>query len=381
MGAAAPRTPAAQQVAVGLSGGVDSAVAALRLRDLGYDVRGIFMKNWEEDDEGTFCSAAEDLADAQSVCVRLGIELRAVNFATEYWDRVFQTFLSAHRRGLTPNPDVLCNREIKFREFHLFAMDLGAQSVATGHYARVEHRSDGSVLCKARDPSKDQTYFLYAIDQEALARTIFPLGDLLKTEVRDIAEAAGLAVAAKRDSTGICFVGERPFREFLARFVRREAGPIYDANGNRIGTHEGAMFYTIGQRQGLGIGGHSQGSGAPWYVCAKNLEDNSLTAVQGNKHPALYRSRLVASDLHWIQGHPPALPLMCKAKIRYRQVEQPCRVLRLDAASVEVVFDDPQWAVTPGQSVVFYDGDVCLGGGTIEADHDKPNGGPESNEP
>ncbi|MEM7255239.1 MAG: tRNA 2-thiouridine(34) synthase MnmA [Pseudomonadota bacterium] len=358
-------TAARHTIVAGMSGGVDSSVAAMLLRNAGYDVTGVFMKNWEEDDDG-YCAAAEDLADVESVCRRLSIPLRTVNFATEYWDRVFEQFVLEHERGLTPNPDILCNREIKFREFHYFAMDLGVEQVATGHYARTAPIGHQTALLKARDESKDQTYFLYAVDQVSLARTVFPLGELLKSDVRRLAADAHLAVATKRDSTGICFVGERPFREFLSRFVSASPGPIVNEQGAEIGTHPGAIYYTIGQRQGLGIGGQTAGSGDPWYVAEKDLPNNRLLVVQGNTHPRLYHDRLRAGELHWISGIAPALPLVCNAKVRYRHREQPCEVRAVDEAHVEVRFESPQWAVTPGQSVVFYDGEICLGGGTIE---------------
>ena len=351
-------------IAIGLSGGVDSAVAALRLKTLGFDISAIFMKNWEEDDND-HCMAAEDLIDATLICEHLGIPLHTVNLASEYWDRVFCRALDGYQRGLTPNPDILCNREIKFQEFHLFAMDLGANQIATGHYARTARMKGNPVLLKARDESKDQSYFLYAIEKAALSRTLFPLGELLKTEVRKLAEATGLHIAQKRDSTGICFIGKRPFGEFLARFIPQQPGLIKTAEGEVLGAHQGVGFYTIGQRQGLGVGGCKAGTGDAWYVAAKEVEKNTLIVVQGHRHPALYTTHLQADEIHWISNQTPQYPFTCRAKIRYRQTEQPCLVSYIDTENIEIHFKEPQWAITPGQAVVFYDGDICLGGATI----------------
>ena len=353
-----------RKVIVGLSGGVDSAVAALRLKEAGYRVQGLFMKNWEEDDDADYCAAAEDLADARQVAERLDIELLTVNFSAEYWDRVFAHFLAEYRAGRTPNPDVLCNREIKFKAFLDHALDLGAEAIATGHYAGVRHSDGEYQLLRAADENKDQTYFLYMLGQRALAHALFPLQDLRKDEVRRIAEAAGFANARKKDSTGICFIGERRFRDFLSRYLPASPGPIESLEGERLGTHQGLMYYTIGQRQGLGIGGRAGRDPAPWFVVEKDLERNVLRVAQGHDHPALLRDRLVAEQLHWVAGHPPAERFECLARCRHRQPLQPCTVeLRDDTA--EVRFAQPQRAVTPGQSVVFYQDDRCLGGGII----------------
>jgi tRNA-specific 2-thiouridylase len=349
------------RVVVGMSGGVDSAVAALLLKRAGHDVTGVFMKNWEEDDTRGHCTAAEDLAAARAVCEVLGVPLRTVNFSAEYWDRVFRYFLAEHRAGRTPNPDVLCNREIKFRAFLEHALALGAERIATGHYARVAERGGRARLFKARDANKDQTYFLHAVPGAALARTLFPLGELLKPQVREIARAAGLPNFDRHDSTGICFIGERNFREFLARFLPAQPGEIRTLAGALKGRHDGLMYYTLGQRQGLGIGG----AGEPWYVVGKDLVRNTLYVAQGGEHPALYRQSLTAGELHWI-AEAPAAPLRLHARMRYRQPEQDC-LLEMREGCAHVRFDAPQRAVTPGQSVVFYLGDECLGGGVIEA--------------
>jgi len=352
-----------ERVFLGLSGGVDSAVAALLLQQRGYDVTAVFMKNWEEDDSPEYCAAAEDLAVAEAVCGQLGIPLRRVNFASEYWDRVFAHFLHEYRAGRTPNPDVLCNREIKFKAFLEYALDQGADRIATGHYADVHQCHGGYYLGKAADADKDQTYFLYAIEQAALARSLFPLAGLTKLQVRQLARDAGLPNHARKDSTGICFIGERRFRDFLARYLPATPGEIHDLQGRLKGAHQGLMYYTIGQRHGLGIGG----PGEPWYVAAKDLDRNHLIVVEGHDHPALYHDSLRAIELHWISGRPPALPHDCTARIRHRQPEQPCRVEATTDGRVRVRFTTPQWAIAPGQSVVFYDGDLCLGGGIIEA--------------
>ena len=370
-----PPPPHDTPVIVGLSGGVDSAVCAFLLRQRGYDVRGLFMKNWEEDDRQGYCAAARDLADAEGICQRLDIPLRTVNFSTEYWERVFQDFLQELRRGHTPNPDVSCNREIKFQAFFEHALRLGGQYIATGHYANItagkNDRGEGQFhLSKGRDPDKDQSYFLYTLGQNALSKTLFPLGTLPKSEVRRIARAARLPVHDKKDSTGICFIGERPFKAFLSRYIAPRPGDIESAEGKVIGRHDGLAYYTLGQRQGLGIGGRRGASPEPWYVGAKDTQRNVLVAVQGRNHPMLYRSTLMAEQLHWIAGAPPPFPLRCRAKVRYRQPEQPCEVIGTEGEDGEdercqVRFDQPQWAVTPGQSVVFYRGEECLGGGII----------------
>ena len=353
-----------QRVIVGLSGGVDSAVAALLLQRQGYAVEGLFMKNWEEDDREEYCTAAEDLRDAQAIADRLGITLHTVNFSTEYWDRVFETFLHEYRAGRTPNPDVLCNREIKFRAFLDHALGLGADYIATGHYARILRQTPVQLL-KGLDANKDQSYFLYLLDQQQLRHALFPVGELEKSEVRAIAHEAGFANHAKKDSTGICFIGERRFRDFLARYLPAQPGEIQSLDGASLGQHQGLMYYTLGQRQGLGIGGVHGRIEQPWYVVGKDLQRNVLVVAQGHDHPALFRSKLRTTGTHWIGGQPPPLPLRCTAKIRYRQADQPC-VLEARGDQLQVRFDQAQRAVTPGQSVVFYRGEQCLGGGVIE---------------
>jgi tRNA-specific 2-thiouridylase len=354
------------KIVVGLSGGVDSAVAALLLKRSGHDVVGLFMKNWEDDDNDEYCSTREDLIDAVSAAERIGIDVEAVNFAAEYRERVFASFLAEYKAGRTPNPDVLCNAEIKFKAFLDHAMALGADRIATGHYARVEEREGRFVLLKGLDPGKDQSYFLHRLNQAQLSRTFFPVGELHKTEVRRIAREAGLPNHAKRDSTGICFIGERPFREFLSRYLPREPGPMVTPDGERLGEHEGLMYYTIGQRQGLGIGGRREGAGDPWYVAGKDLASNTLTVVQGHDHALLLRKNLRAADASWIQGEPPrgGGPELV-AKTRYRQSDSACELRVEDAGAFALDFAAPQWAVTPGQSAVVYRGDVCLGGGVI----------------
>ena len=349
------------KIIVGISGGVDSAVAALLLKREGHEVSGLFMKNWEEDDTASHCSAAEDLKAAQGVCNALGIELRTVNFATEYWDNVFEYFLDEHRAGRTPNPDVLCNREIKFKSFLEHALALGADKIATGHYARVVETDGRFRLLKGRDAAKDQSYFLHAIGQRELAKALFPVGEIEKTEVRRLAREAGLPNFDRKDSTGICFIGERDFKSFLARYVPGQPGEIRSVDGAVRGRHEGVAYYTIGQRQGLGIGG----PGAPWYVVGKDMARNILYVAQGDEHPALYSRGLTAIAPHWIAGTPPAKRRL-SAKARYRQADQPCTIVDVNESGLRVEFDAPQRAVTPGQSVVFYDGEECLGGGVIE---------------
>ena len=357
---------AKNRIVVGLSGGVDSSVAALLLVEQGHDVHGVFMKNWEDSHETGYCSAAEDLEDARSVCDTLGIPLHQVSFTAEYQERVFRYFLDEYRRGRTPNPDVLCNTEIKFRAFLDHARRLGAGRIATGHYVRSEERDDRQHLLKGRDRNKDQSYFLHGLDQSQLASALFPVGDFHKQEVRDRAARVGLVTHAKKDSTGICFIGERPFREFLNRFLPAQPGPIRTPDGELLGEHAGLMFHTIGQRQGLGIGGRHDGSGAPWYVAGKELASNTLIVVQGHEHPALFHQRLRASQLRWIAGQAPSAPLRCQAKIRYRQHDQACVLETLDARGATIRFSEPQRAITPGQSIVFYLADDCLGGGVID---------------
>lgn len=349
-----------KHVIVGVSGGVDSAVAALLLLEQGYRVSAMFMKNWEEDDTDEHCAAAEDFQEARAVCARLEIPLHAVNFAHDYWERVFAHFLREYRAGRTPNPDVLCNKEIKFKAFLDHALRLGADAIATGHYARVAFDRGYQRLLTARDADKDQTYFLHALGQRALTHTLFPLGTLLKSEVRARARAAGLPNHARKDSTGICFIGERRFKAFLNRYLPAQPGDIRTTTGEDKGRHDGLMFYTIGQRHGLGIGG----PGEPWYVVDKDLSRNVLVVAQGDAHPALYTQGLLTEEASWI-AEPPSLPVACEAKTRYRQHAQSCTVhARLDGG-LHVEFTAPQRAVTPGQSVVFYRDGECLGGAVI----------------
>jgi tRNA-specific 2-thiouridylase len=354
-------------VVVGMSGGVDSSVAAWLLKEQGFDVVGVFMKNWEDDDTDEHCTSRADLVDAASVADVIGIELCAVNFAREYRERVFAHFLRDYAAGRTPNPDVLCNSEIKFRAFLDHALGLGAAHVATGHYARVDHAADGrSVLRKARDAAKDQTYFLHRLTQEQLAPVLFPLGGLAKREVRSLAQRAGLPTFAKKDSTGICFIGERPFREFLARYLPRAPGPIVTPEGDVVGRHEGLAYYTLGQRQGLGVGGRRGAGEGAWYVAGKDMARNRLVVAHGRDHPLLWTDRLEAAEPHWIAGEAPRLPGRYAAKTRYRMADAPCEVRFASAERLALRFDAPQWAPTPGQYAVLYDGDVCLGGGVIE---------------
>ncbi|MBK2105596.1 tRNA 2-thiouridine(34) synthase MnmA [Francisella philomiragia] len=355
-----------KKIIVGISGGVDSSVSALLLKQQGYDVTGVFMKNWEEDDTDEFCSAEQDIADAQAVCDSIGIPFKKINFAAEYWDNVFEHFLTEYKAGRTPNPDILCNKEIKFKAFLSYVHLLGGDYIATGHYARTKVADDGSVqLVKGLDDSKDQTYFLYTLGQEQLKQTMFPIGDIEKSRVREIAKENNLVTFDKKDSTGICFIGERKFKDFLSKFLPAQKGEIHDENGIKIGMHDGLMYYTIGQRQGLGIGGVKNRPEIPWFAAQKDLENNVLIAVQGHDHPMLFKDTLQAIDLSWVAGSTPADSFRCSAKVRYRQKDQPCSVEVNNDGSVNVVFDEPQRAVTPGQSVVFYDNDVCLGGGII----------------
>jgi len=354
-----------QRVILGLSGGVDSAVAAVLLKEAGADVHALHMTNWE-DDEG-YCTAAEDLQDARRVCEQLDIPLHHANFSKQYRDRVFEYFLDAYRAGRTPNPDVLCNREIKFGVFRDYAKRLGGAWLATGHYARTAHIDGVTALLKAADAGKDQSYFLHAVSAEALAETVFPLGDLQKDEVRKIARDRGLAVHDKKDSTGICFIGERPFREFLSSYLPANPGPIQTPTGRTIGEHHGVMYYTLGQRQGLGIGGRSDAGEAPWYVVEKAIRDNVLIVDQGDS-PLLLSSSLRGTEASWIGAAPQGLGygMRCSAKVRYRQSDQPCTVTRRNDGSLLVTFDEPQRAVAPGQFVVFYAAERCLGGAVID---------------
>lgn len=353
-------------VIVGLSGGVDSSVAALLLLEQGYRVEGLFMKNWEEDDTDDHCAAAADLEDAAAVADRLGISLHRVNFSTEYWDWVFSRFLTEYRAARTPNPDILCNREIKFRAFLDHALDLGAERIATGHYARVARDHAGWHLRLAADGQKDQTYFLYLLGQHQLGHCLFPLGDLSKTEVREIARRAGLPTAEKKDSTGICFIGERRFRDFLARYLPRAPGPIETPEGSLIGEHQGLAYYTIGQRQGLGIGGVTGKAEAPWFVAHKDPVRNALILVQGHDHPLLMSKGLDGGAPHWIAAAPSAVPFACRLRTRHRQALEDCTLTELRDDRCRVHFAHPQRAVTPGQAAVFYRGEECLGGAVIE---------------
>lgn len=358
------------KVIVGMSGGVDSSVSAYLLQQQGYQVEGLFMKNWEEDDTEEYCSAAQDLADAQAVCDKLGMKLHTVNFAAEYWDNVFEHFLEEYKAGRTPNPDILCNKEIKFKAFLEFAAeDLGADYIATGHYVRRSDRDEnGQVqLLRGLDQNKDQSYFLYTLGSEQVAQSLFPVGELEKPEVRRIAEEIGLITAKKKDSTGICFIGERKFTEFLGRYLPAQPGKIVSVDGIVMGEHQGLMYHTLGQRKGLLIGGTKEGSEEAWYVVEKDLENNQLIVAQGHDHPRLKSNGLIAQQLHWVDRHTVTAPFRCTVKTRYRQQDIPCTITPLGDDKIEVRFDEPQIAVTPGQSAVFYAGEVCLGGGIIEA--------------
>lgn len=360
------------RVVVGLSGGVDSAVAALLLKRAGYEVIGLFMKNWEDEDDDEYCSTRQDFIDAAAVADVVGIDFEAVNFASEYKDRVFADFLREYAAGRTPNPDILCNAEIKFKAFLDHAMALGAAKMATGHYARIRERDGTFELLKGRDASKDQSYFLHRLTQAQLARAMFPLGELEKTEVRRLAKEAGLPNHGKKDSTGICFIGERPFRTFLSRYLSRAPGWMVTPEGQRVGQHQGLMYHTLGQRQGLGIGGRRDGDGAPWFVADKDMARNELVVVQGHDHPRLLHASLRAQDVSWVAGQAPVGLVDCAAKARYRQADAPCQLAGASATAFTLYFREPQWAVTPGQSAVLYEGEVCLGGGVIYARANPP---------
>jgi tRNA-uridine 2-sulfurtransferase len=357
-----------QKVIVGLSGGVDSSVTALLLKQQGYDVTGLFMKNWEDDDDDEYCASKQDLIDAAAVADKLDIDIEAVNFSKEYKDRVFANFLAEYEAGRTPNPDILCNAEIKFKAFLEHAMDLGADLIATGHYAQVRENplKVGSYqLLKADDGSKDQSYFLHRLNQAQLSKTLFPLGKYLKREVREMAREAGLVNAEKKDSTGICFIGERPFQEFLQRYLPKKPGDIKTPEGKVVGQHDGLMYYTLGQRQGLKIGGSRDSTGEPWFVAAKDMANNELIVVQGHDHPLLLNDGLKAGQLHWISEEDPKTNWVYAAKTRYRQPDAPCEIDAISKDEVDIRFGQKQWAITPGQSAVVYESNVCLGGGII----------------
>ncbi|MEH6503836.1 MAG: tRNA 2-thiouridine(34) synthase MnmA [Cycloclasticus sp.] len=356
-----------KKIIVGMSGGVDSSVAALRLLEQGHDVTGLFMKNWDEDDGSEYCTAKEDLDDAQQVCDKLGIELKTVNFAAEYWDNVFEDFLSEYAAGRTPNPDILCNREIKFKAFLDYATELGADCIATGHYTQVKQEDDRFQLIRGLDANKDQSYFLYTLGQKQLSRSLFPIGDMEKPAVRELAEKAGFVTSRKKDSTGICFIGERKFKDFLQRYLPAQPGEMQTPEGESLGKHQGLMYYTLGQRQGLGIGGVKTASEEPWYVVKKDLINNILVVAQGHDHALMQSNILNASQLSWVSGTNATSDFRCTAKTRYRQRDQACHVNVNDDGSCIVQFDEPQRAVTPGQSVVFYDNEICLGGGIIDS--------------
>ncbi|TQV76924.1 tRNA 2-thiouridine(34) synthase MnmA [Aliikangiella marina] len=354
------------KVVVGMSGGVDSSVAAYLLKQQGYDVIGVFMKNWEEDDTDEYCAAAEDMADAKSIADKLEIPFKSINFAAEYWDRVFEYFLEEYRSGRTPNPDIMCNKEIKFKAFLDYAKILGADYIATGHYARVERVGDATLMLRGNDSNKDQTYFLYTLQQAQLNKTLFPVGELEKSEVRKIAEEQGFVTANKKDSTGICFIGERKFKDFLQQYLPAQPGKIEDDQGNLVGEHSGLMYHTLGQRKGIGIGGMANASEEPWYALKKDMQRNVLIIGQGHDHPLLMSDGLIASQVHWVQPQEMDNEFSCTAKSRYRQQDFACRVIKMDDDKLKVTFDEKQRAVTPGQSVVFYRGDNCLGGAIID---------------
>ena len=358
---------ATKKVICGMSGGVDSSVSAFILQQQGYQVEGLFMKNWEEDDDTDYCTAAADLADAQAVCDKLGIKLHKINFAAEYWDNVFEHFLNEYKAGRTPNPDILCNKEIKFKAFLEYAAeDLGANYIATGHYVRRRGADDNAQLLRGLDANKDQSYFLYTLSSKQVGQSLFPAGDIEKPIVRAIAEDLGLVTAKKKDSTGICFIGERKFKDFLARYLPAQPGNIRTVDGDIIGRHDGLMYHTLGQRKGLGIGGVKGASEDAWYVVEKDLVYNELIVAQGHDHSALLSTGLIAQQLHWVDRQPIREPLRCTVKTRYRQTDVPCIIEPIDDESIKVIFDEPQIAVTPGQSAVFYLNEVCLGGGIIE---------------
>ena len=355
------------KVIVGISGGVDSSVSAYLLQQQGYQVEGLFMKNWEEDDTDEYCAAAQDLIDAKSVCEKLGIKLHTINFSAEYWDNVFEHFLAEYKAGRTPNPDIMCNKEIKFKAFLEFAAeDLGADYIATGHYCRRRDVDGHAQLLRGTDNNKDQSYFLYAVGEKQIAKTLFPVGELEKPEVRRIAEEQDLITANKKDSTGICFIGERKFTDFLQEYLPAQPGDIVTPSGEVIGQHQGLMYHTLGQRKGLGIGGLQNSNENPWYVVGKDMDNNRLLVAQGADHPALFSYGLIAKQCDWVDRTPRTETFKCTVKTRYRQADIPCTVKPIDDDTLEVIFDSPQSAVTPGQSAVFYIDEVCLGGAIIE---------------
>jgi tRNA-specific 2-thiouridylase len=368
-----PQNPTKQhnadkKVIVGMSGGVDSSVSAYLLIEQGYQVEGLFMKNWEEDDNDEYCAAAQDLQDAQQVCDKLGIELHTVNFAAEYWDNVFEYFLQEYRSGRTPNPDIICNKEIKFKAFLEFAAEiLGADYIATGHYVRRGESNNKWQMLRGLDNNKDQSYFLYTLAEKHLAQTLFPVGELEKPLVRKIAQEQGLITHNKKDSTGICFIGERKFKDFLQQYIPAKPGNIETPEGVIVGKHDGLMYHTLGQRKGLHIGGLKDASEDAWYVVAKDLDRNVLIAAQGADHPLLFSNGLIANQLHWVDRKGPQQMMQLTVKTRYRQQDVPCSVEPLADGALSVMFDEPEKAVTPGQSAVFYQGDVCLGGGIINS--------------
>ena len=358
-------------VIVGLSGGVDSSVTALLLKNQGYKVVGLFMKNWEDDDDDEYCSSKQDLLDAVSVADKIGIDIEVVNFSKEYKEKVFSEFINEIKSGRTPNPDILCNSEIKFNAFLNHAISMGADKIATGHYAQIKESDGLYSLLKADDSTKDQSYFLYRLNQHQLSKSIFPLGSFLKKDVREIAKKEGLHNSDKKDSTGICFIGERPFTEFLNKYIENSPGPIKDEHGKIVGEHIGLVFYTLGQRQGLGIGGSKTSNGEPWFVAEKNIQENTLIVAQGHGHPLLFKDGLAAKKTHWIHGTLPKKHWVYGAKTRYRQPDAPCEIDTINDHSIELFFGQKQWAITPGQSVVVYESNVCLGGAIIESAIDK----------
>ena len=358
-----------EKVIIGMSGGVDSAVAAKLLVADGYNVEAIYMKNWEEDDfdQQEICTSKEDMHYAQNVCDELKIPLHTVNFASEYWDNVFEAFINSYNKGHTPNPDILCNKEIKFKVFLDYAKKFKADKIATGHYASVSYQDKKFFLSKSKDTNKDQTYFLYTLNQDQLSQTLFPLQDLKKNQVRDIAKKNNFRCYDRKDSTGICFIGEQPFRAFLSKFITPKPGLIKTVDEKLIGEHEGIFFYTLGQRQGLGIGGVKNTKDAPWYVIKKDITKNELIVAQDHDHPMLHNKNLTVIDINWISGKMPALPFRCKAKCRYRQSDQDCVIEKNENNRLFISFDSTQRAITPGQFIVFYEKNVCLGGGIIDS--------------